>query len=221
MTTQQAQSRQVGPPLLTVGIVFVALFLAGLVISTAMAGGATYPSPFEAPEVVERYLTAHGKAAAVAGFFQLASAFPLLVFTATAVHRLRATGASVPGTYIALVGGVLSAGFTILSGLFQWAASRPVVLSSPDSMHLAHQVAFGLGGPAYAAAFGLLAAGLSVPVLIMRRGPRWVGWLGLAVAAVGMLSTLTLVVPAFTYLIPLTRFPGFAWLIAMAATLRR
>jgi hypothetical protein len=218
MTTQQAPSRQVGPPLPAVGIVFVVLFLAGLVISTSLAGGTTYPSPYSAPELVEQYFAANGTAVAIAGFFLLGSAFPLLVFTATATHRLRATGASVPGTYIALVGGVLSAGFLMLSGLFQWALSRPVVAHGP--VHLAHALSFGLGGPAYAAAFGLLAAGLSVPALIMRRGPRWVGWLGLAIAAAGMLSTLTLVVPAFAYLIPLTRFPGFVWLIAMAATLR-
>jgi hypothetical protein len=39
-------------------------------------------------------------------------------------------------------------------------------------------------------------------------------WFGLILAVIGELSWLSMVVPAALFLIPLTRFPAFVWLIA-------
>jgi hypothetical protein len=44
--------------------------------------------------------------------------------------------------------------------------------------------------------------------------PRWLVVFGLALAVIGELSALSLVLPQALFLIPLTRFPGFVWLIA-------
>jgi hypothetical protein len=44
--------------------------------------------------------------------------------------------------------------------------------------------------------------------------PRWISVLGLALAAIGELSWLSLIIPGALFLVPLTRFPGFVWLIA-------
>jgi hypothetical protein len=44
--------------------------------------------------------------------------------------------------------------------------------------------------------------------------PRWIVISGLVLAAAGELSWLALLFPQALFLIPLTRFPGFAWLIA-------
>jgi hypothetical protein len=46
-------------------------------------------------------------------------------------------------------------------------------------------------------------------------------WLGLCVAAAGELSTLSLVFLPAAVLLPLTRFPGLVWLIAVAFLLPR
>jgi hypothetical protein len=70
-----------------------------------------------------------------------------------------------------------------------------------------------LDGPAYAGSLGLLLAGLSVAGLLTRLLPRWLAWGGLVVAALGELSFLSMLVPIFGMLIPLTRFPGYLWLI--------
>jgi hypothetical protein len=48
----------------------------------------------------------------------------------------------------------------------------------------------------------------------MRLLPKWLVVFGLALGAIGELSALSLVVPQALFLIPLTRFPGFIWLIA-------
>jgi hypothetical protein len=73
---------------------------------------------------------------------------------------------------------------------------------------------FATGGPGYSVPLGLLFAGISVPALFGRLLPRWVVVLGLVLAVVGELSALSLIVPQALFLIPLTRFPGFVWLIA-------
>jgi hypothetical protein len=60
---------------------------------------------------------------------------------------------------------------------------------------------------------GLLLAGVSVPSAFAKLLPRWLVWLGLIVAGVAELSSLSLVVPALGILLPLARFPAFVWLI--------
>jgi hypothetical protein len=49
--------------------------------------------------------------------------------------------------------------------------------------------------------------------------PRWLVWFGIFVAAAGELSTLSLVSYAANFAIPIARFGGFIWLVAVAAKL--
>ena len=73
--------------------------------------------------------------------------------------------------------------------------------------------------------FGLLMAGVSIPAAFLKLLPKWVIGLGLVLALAGELSWLSLVLPGALFLIPLTRFPGFLWLILtgfrLPATVRR
>jgi hypothetical protein len=48
----------------------------------------------------------------------------------------------------------------------------------------------------------------------MKLFPRWLVVFGLALTVIGELSVLSLLIPQALFLIPLTRFPGFVWLIA-------
>jgi hypothetical protein len=68
---------------------------------------------------------------------------------------------------------------------------------------------------------GLLLAGLSVPAAVMKLLPKWLVVFGLALAVIGELSALNLVLPKLIFLIPLTRFPSFIWLIAAGFLLPR
>jgi hypothetical protein len=82
-----------------------------------------------------------------------------------------------------------------------------------------HFFSFLFGGTGFAFTFGLLVAGVSVTSYFTRLLPRWVIWFGLFIAAAGELSTLSLVSYYATIFIPITRFGGFVWLIAAAATM--
>jgi hypothetical protein len=80
---------------------------------------------------------------------------------------------------------------------------------------------FAAGGPGYSVPLGLLMAGISVPALLMKLLPKWVAWMGIALGAIGELSWLNLILPKLVFLVPLTRFPGFIWLIAAGFLLPR
>ncbi len=66
---------------------------------------------------------------------------------------------------------------------------------------------------------GLFMAGVSVPCAFLRLLPKWVIVLGMILAVTGELSWFHLVSPKTLFLIPLVRFPGFIWLIAVGFAL--
>lgn len=57
-------------------------------------------------------------------------------------------------------------------------------------------------------------AGVPVTAAAYRLLPKWIVMLGLALAVSGELSWINLLTPKALFLVPLTRFPGFVWLIA-------
>jgi hypothetical protein len=76
-----------------------------------------------------------------------------------------------------------------------------------------YYMVFAIGGVGYSVPLGLLFAGISVPSGFMRLLPKWMVIFGMLLAICGELSWLSLVFPKLLYMIPLTRFPGFIWMI--------
>ena len=66
---------------------------------------------------------------------------------------------------------------------------------------------------------GLLLAGICVTAGFSGLLPKWVVISGLVIAAIGELSWLQILIPQLLFLIPLTRFPGFAWMIVAGFSL--
>lgn len=203
---------QGGPPLGVLAVVSTALLLAGLALSAALGG--TVPSPYAGAAEITDYFAGRPEAALAAGVLAFASAVPLAIYAATASARLRQLGVTAPGATIALAGGVLAAGALAFSGLFLWVLSRPGVAVSTPVVRALHDLAFVTGGVAHVVFLGLLLAGVAVPGLILGLLPRPLAWAGLVIAAVAGLSTLSLLAPALSVLLPLARFPALAWLIA-------
>ena len=52
-----------------------------------------------------------------------------------------------------------------------------------------------------------------------RLTPPWLAWTGLVIAAVGAVSTFTLVTSALDATLPIARFGGLAWIIAASLLL--
>lgn len=206
---------QGGPPLWVLALVYGALMLAGVVAS------ATAPRPSATAEAVLTYQHGHPGTLQLAAFFWFAAAVPLAIWAATAYRRLRRLGVTAPGAAIGFAGGLLAAGSVSLLGLVTWVRSQTPDLTDPGLARVLADLGFALGSAGYAAPFALLVAGVTVPSLILRFLPRPLAWAGLAIAAVGMLATVTLLTPALDATLPILRFGGLLWLVAASFLLPR
>jgi hypothetical protein len=61
----------------------------------------------------------------------------------------------------------------------------------------------------------LLVAGVAVPALVLRLVPRWLAWAGLVIAALSELTFLAMAIPPIQVLLPVGRYAGLVWLIAV------
>ncbi|SNT27061.1 hypothetical protein SAMN05216276_103178 [Streptosporangium subroseum] len=223
MTAVERTPRQneAGPPLGILAVVFTALFLAGIIISTVMAGGVTFPSPFGSSAEILAYFHDHQSAVQVSAFLQFGASVPMAIYAATASARLHNLGIRAPGATIALAGGLLAAGMLALSALFGWVLSRPEVLTESAVVRALQDLAFVTGGAGHVVFLGLLVAGIAVPGLLAGLLPRPLAFAGLAIAVIAELSTLTLLVSGAAVLLPVARFTSLVWLIAAGFLLPR
>jgi hypothetical protein len=95
------------------------------------------------------------------------------------------------------------------------------VSSSAQAVKAIVFLSFLLGGTVFAVGFGLLAAGVSVTSYFMRLLPRWVIILGMIIAVAGELSSLSLIAYPANFFIPVTRYLGLIWMVAVAVALTR
>ena len=218
--TVASRSRHAGPNPGVVAAVFTALFLAGLVPVTLLVGDTHFPAPSQPAAEITAYFREHAAKVGICAFFQFGAAIPLGIYTATMTSRLRFLGVRVAGVDIALFGGLAASFLTFISALTQWTLARPGMAADPTLTQALYHLIFATGGPGYSVPVGLLYAGIAIPALVMRLLPRWLAIAGIALGVIGELSALSLVFPGALFLIPLTRFPGFVWLILAGFKLR-
>ncbi len=210
-----------GPSLMFLALVYAVLFGASLVVPSLVRHGPGYITPYETAEHVREFFAVSPSAAQITGFLVFASAIPLGLFTATIVSRLKFLGVRAAGTYIALFGGFMASAALIASGLLIWILSLPAVSTSLTAADATYFLSFVLGGMVFAVGSGLLIAGVSVTGGFSKLLPRGVAMAGLLIALAGELSSLGLLMQPATYLYPITRFGGLAWIIVAAALLPR
>ena len=229
---KSAKTKHLGPNPGILAIIYTLLFNAGLyfVISFRapehLAASATavrpyFPGPWESAQTIVNYFQAHPKAVLMCAFLQFGAAIPLGLLTATMVSRLQFVGVRAAGAHIALLGGLMAAFNVAISALVLWVMSYPGIAQEAGVLRALYYIAFSVGGVGFSVPIGLLIAGISVPSLVMKLLPKWLAVSGLALAVIGELSALSLVIPRLLFLIPLTRFPSFLWLIAAGFHLPR
>lgn len=194
----------------SLGILLLSLLLAGL-----LSGGQVFVSPFAPATDVMRFYQQDVAAVRIAGVLQFGSAVPLGIFAATVYARQLRLGVKVPGPAIGYFGGIAGAVFLMFSGLVTWLLSRPEVTVDLTLVRALAFLAFATGGVGFVVGLGLLVAGLAVPALILRFIPRWLAWTGLVLAALSELSFLSLAIEPLQFLLPIGRFGGMLWLVAV------
>jgi hypothetical protein len=219
--TNRPRGGHAGPNPGVVAIVYSFLFGASLSPVVSFSGGPHFPGPWESSDAIAAYFQAHSTAVLICAFLQFGAAIPLGIFTATMVSRLQFLGVRAAGAYIALFGGVLTAFNMAAAALVLWVMAYPGIAQDPAVLRALYYLAFSFGGVGFSVPLGLLIAGICIPAAVMKLFPRWLVVFGLALAVIGELSALSLVIPQALFLIPLTRFPGFVWLIAAGFALPR
>jgi hypothetical protein len=147
-------------------------------------------------------------------FLQFGSAIPLGIFAAAIASQLRFLGVRAAGVYIALFGGLAAAFDSSASAFILWVLTRPGIAQDATLVRALHYLAIAFGGVGYAVPIGLLMAGVSITAYFTRLLPKWIVVVGLFLAVTGELSWLTMITTKLAFLVPLTRFPGFLWMIA-------
>lgn len=215
------EARHRGPNLGALSIVYAVLFLASLVETAIVTKGSHIPSPFISADLVQAFFARNADAVRVAAFLQFGAAIPLGIFAATIVSRLQFLGMNVAGVFITLFGGFAASLFAAISAMLQWVLAQPGVASQSETTRVLHLFSFATGGVGFVVAFGLLLAGVSVIAWFTRILPRWLVLLGLVVAAIAELSSLSLIFTPAAYMLPVARFVGLIWMIATGSLLPR
>ena len=210
-----------GPSLILLAIVHLLLFVSNLAVVAALRHGAPYVNPFAPAEAVRAFFTLNTSATRIGSFFLFGSAVPFGIFAVTTVSWLRFLKVRAAGVNIAFFGGLTATFALILSGLSGWVVSLPDIAASAPLAKAIYFFSFLSGGVAYAVGFGLLAAGVSTTSYFTRLLPRWLVVLGMIVAVAGEFSSLSLVAYPANFLIPITRYLGFIWMLFVAVKLTR
>jgi len=196
-------------------VLYTLLFCTGLYPVTALYKLPYWPGPWEPGNVIVPYFQNYGGRVLFCITLQIGAMVCLGIFTAAVVSRLHFLGARAAGVYIALLGGFLVVANAFAGNVAVWAMLRPCVIENSPLVLALYYASFGFGGPGFSVPMGLLIAGVSVTAGFLRLLPRWLVVFGLVLAAAGELSWLEMAYPKLLFLIPLVRFPGFAWLIAV------
>lgn len=216
-STEQSVSHA-GPSLLLLALMYT-LLVAASVIGLLLKHGAAVVNPYSPAEQARTFFADNPVTLRVSAFFLFGSSVPLGIYAATVVSRLRFLGARAAGTYIALLGGFAASLWLVISSFCVWALSVKEVSASLGATRLLHFMTVLFGGVGFAVAFGLLAAGVSVTSYFLHLLPRWLVWLGIVIALLGEISSVSLLTLWASPTIPVVRLAGFAWLIAVGATL--
>jgi len=224
MTTIQRKPGHRGPHPGALAIIYTLLFNVGLffvvsfrppehLAASPAAVRPYFPGPWESAQTIATYFQTHSHSVLLCAFFQFGAAIPLGIFTATMVSRLRFLGVRAAGADIALFGGFMAAFNIAISALALWVMAYPGIADEVGVVRALYYIVFAVGGVGFSLPMGLLIAGISIPALMMKLLPKWLIIFGLTLGVIGELSFFSLVIPSALFLIPLTRFPGFIWLI--------
>jgi hypothetical protein len=195
-------------------LIYVAFMVAG-----AAQLGKAYRVPHDTVAEAVAYVGNFGGSIRLGSFCELSSAVLLGLFVAVTVSRLRFLGVRAAGEVIALCGGVGATVMLMLSALSGWLVTRPGIAEADGGVSLLQALSFAGGGPGFVVPLGLFVAGVSITAGLHRLIPRWLMWLGILLAVACELASLTLVFWNAAFFIPVGRFVGAIWMIAVAVTL--
>ena len=201
------------------GVLFVALFISGLILGGALSS-APFPMPGASPQEVARYYSENRTAVLVGGSLQLRSCLALLVFSSSVTAFVRRT-AGRRGALPALTsgGGLSAAALLLASALVGFVLALASGGLGLNLLGVLREMNFLTGGTLHVATLGLFVGAASIAARRAKALPSWIYGLGIVVAALAILSLASLFWFPATILIPLGRLLLAIWCIAAGLVL--
>jgi hypothetical protein len=198
------------------GVLFVGLFVAGILAQGAGAGSAAYPMPTDGQAIVQAYFAAATTTGLVAGLHIL-SAFALFWFAVTLAGIVRRSGKP-DAAAVVLAGGVIATVFQSISGVVMILLGNVEIVADAGLTQALVQISFWAGGPLNVAGFGAMVAGTGFALLGVAL-PRWLDVFGIVIGSVASLALLSVVVWPLVAATPIGRYVGFVWVLITSVML--
>jgi hypothetical protein len=219
LNTTTTLARRAGPSLGIAAVIYAVLHLASIFLVSNFNPSLrpSFPAPGASASTIVAFFQAHPDLVRTATFFQFGAGIALGIFAVAVAGRLRGLGASAGWVSIALVSGLMTALDIASASHVLWAMTWPGIAQNTPLTLALYYLQFAFGGPGFSVPMGLFVAGVSIAASSLKLLPKWISWSGFLLAVIGVVSGLNLLLPVtnpIPLLIPLTRFPAFAWLIA-------
>ena len=205
-------------------LLYVVFFVGSLALPGLLGqnGHAPLVTPYSTDADVAHYLAVAPRGGVpVASFCQAMSALALLLFVPYAAQYVRRMAAGDVFAGLVRAFGTVAGAFLLLSASLQWVLDQPGTATDLQVYRALMDAVFITGAAAQVATTGVLVGAVAGAARSRRELPGWHTGLGLGVAAVSVLSMLSLLAEWATVFIPLGRFVGMAWFLALGVTLLR
>jgi hypothetical protein len=197
------------------GLAFVVAAGSGIVFSMVLPAE-PYPSPFGAPlgpqTDIARFFTEARPLVELMSFMYSIAAIFLVCFVADVARRVWARdGVASAWGSLAMAGGVLAAGFWLLTAIILWVLARPWTPEQPNLLRALHDLTYLVGGPAHVVTLGLFAwaGSMALPHDGLANVLRMAGIAG---ALLSLLSVAALLFDPATLLLPIGRGLAMVWI---------
>jgi hypothetical protein len=212
-------SRRQGDPWALSGMLFVAFFIASLVLGGMLASGPLHLSVAH-PAGVVNYFTDNQTAALAWSLCLILSAVSLFVFVAPVATFVRSiVGERRALIWLTSVGGALAAVLLLASALFGLMLAVPAGAVGLDLVDTLRDLIFLSGGTLHVASLGLFIGATSIAAAKANALARWIQWLGIVASVLAILSLASLILYPASILIPLGRLLCYVWSIATSLVL--
>ncbi|MCK7626555.1 hypothetical protein MUU72_26220 [Streptomyces sp. RS10V-4] len=221
--SSSARTRRPAPGALG-GVLYALLFVTSIVASGATAPSGPLATPYSSDTVARQYLLADPSALhrslQISALFQMLSALALLAFVPWLTDFVRRYGTTAQAGVVRAMG-TASGTLLVLSASAGWILSVLIPTAGLSTARAVMDLSFITGAAPAIGTLGLAMWPVSRTVLASRALPVWVGWAGLFLAAASGLSLLSLLLEPATVFIPVGRYLGFIWFIAVSLLLWR
>ncbi|WP_198539924.1 hypothetical protein, partial [Streptomyces sp. CT34] len=205
------------------GVLYVLFFVASLLVAGVLApSGAVTPYSSDAdvqayrledPATLENLLR-------VLGLLQGLSALALLAFVPCLTGFVRRYGSEARAGVVRALATVAGA-LLLLSASTGWILAQVGSRSELSTYRAVADLSFITGAGPAIATLGVAVFLVSATGRASRALPAWLAWSGMVIGVAGLLSMSSLVAQGGAMFIPIGRFLGFVWFIALSISLWR